>query len=368
MRVTRASIVGRSRAVRTPARPDVDGGSSEGDAFGPVSPDGTDEELSRACELLAEASSVVLLAHVNPDADALGSALALGMALENNGAQVTVAFADPATVPASLRGLPGQRLIKPVDAVPAHPDLVVTLDVNSRERLGCLAWLLDTAGDSLVIDHHASNTRFGRNHLVEISAESTTVLVAAILDRLIMPVGSEIAANLYAGIATDTVGFRFASPGAHRLTARLLDAGVNPDELMRPITDLHPFGWLEMLSKVLGHAVLDSAAAAGRGLVSTVIALEAARGLRSEELDSVIDILRTASEADVAAVLKQTGPAAWQVSLRSRPKCGGVTAASIDVSAVATSLGGGGHIRAAGFGFLGTSDEAISALTAALEA
>jgi len=366
--VTRADFANRSRAVQTP-QPPLGGGRSNDGAFGPVLKDATDEDLNRACELLAEASSVVLLAHVNPDADALGSALALGMALENNGAQVTVAFAEPATVPASLRGLPGQRLIKPVGAVPAHPDLVVTLDVNSRERLGRLGSLLDTAGDSLVIDHHASNTRFGRNHLVEISAESTTVLVAAILDRLIMPVGSEIAANLYAGIATDTVGFRFASPGAHRLTARLLDAGVNPDELMRPITDLHPFGWLGMLSEVLGNAVLDSAAAAGRGLVSTVIALDAASGLRTEELDSVIDILRTASEADVAAVLKQTGPASWQVSLRSRPGTAeGATAPSVDVSAVATSLGGGGHVRAAGFGFEGTSDQAISALTTALDA
>jgi phosphoesterase RecJ-like protein len=227
---------------------------------------------------------------------------------------------------------------------------------------------LDTAADSLVIDHHASNTRFGRHHLVEISAESTTVLVANILDRLGLQIDKDIAANIYAGVATDTVGFRFASAGAHRLSARLLDAGVNPDELMRPITDIHPFNWLDMLSQVLGAAVLDRRAAGGRGLVTTVITRDAAFGLRPEELDSVIDILRTASEAQVAAVLKETGPGQWQISLRSRPGLAADAILSgVDVAAVATELGGGGHVRAAGFGFTGTCDEGIAALTAALD-
>ena len=315
-------------------------------------------DLADACALIDAAASVVLLAHIGPDADALGSALALGLGLESVGRAVTVAFSEPAVVPESLRGLPGQHLVVGVDRVPSEPDLVITLDVNSRERLGVLGSLLDTAASSLVIDHHASNTRFGRHHLVDVHAESTTVLVAAILDHLAITVDRDIAANIYAGLATDTVGFRFASAHAHQLAARLLDAGVDPDELMRPITDLHPFAWLGMLSRVLGDAVLDPAAANGRGLVSAVITTERAEGLRQEELDSVIDILRTASQAEVAVVLKQTGPSYWQVSLRSRP--------AVDVARVATQLGGGGHVRAAGFGFDGSAAEAIAALTAVL--
>lgn len=325
-------------------------------------------DLITACRLLESAGMVVLLAHVSPDADALGSALALGLALEATGTDVYVAFGEPATVPASLRGLPGQHLVHPVDQVPGDPDLVVTLDVNSRDRLGALESLLDSASDSLVIDHHASNTRFGRHHLVEIGAESTSVLVAAILDRLGLVIDRDIAANIYAGLATDTVGFRFASASAHRLAARLLDAGVNPDELMRPITDLHPFGWLDMLARVLGSAVLDRKAAGGRGLVSAAISQETASGMRPEELDSVIDILRTATEAQVAAVLKQTGADHWQVSLRSRAggQAGGRAVSGVDVAAVAGELGGGGHVRAAGFGFTGTSAGAIEALTESL--
>src|SRR4051794_27677460 len=118
-------------------------------------------ELATAAELIGSATDVVLLAHVNPDADALGSALALGLALEATGCRVTVSFGEPGAVPLSLRGLPGQHLVLPVSRVPRRPDLVVTLDVNSRERLGRLGGLLDTAVETLVIDHHASNTRFG---------------------------------------------------------------------------------------------------------------------------------------------------------------------------------------------------------------
>ena len=339
-----------------------------------LTPEDSDNDslpLSVACRLVAAARSIVLLAHVNPDADALGSALALGLALTRTGHEVTVSFAEPSQVPASLRGLPGLHLVKPVELVPERPDLVVALDVNSRERLGSLARLLETAGSSLVVDHHATNTRFGRHQFVEIGAESTTVLIAAMLDQLGLPIDRDIAANLYAGLATDTVGFRFASAAAHRLSARLLDAGVNPDELMRPITDLHPHRWLDMLSRVLGTAMLDPQAASGRGLVSTVIGLDLAVGMRPEELDSVIDIVRTAAEAQVAAVLKQTAPDQWQVSLRSRPGIASAPHAgrgAVDVAAVATALGGGGHVRAAGFGFIGTSDDAMHALKKALDA
>ncbi len=361
--MTRSTTTGHRRVAPSP------GSATDGPGVGhPTLAERS--ELRTACDLIRSAASVVLLAHIGPDADALGSALALGLALEAGGSDVTVAFSEPALVPASLRGLPGQHLVVPPDRVPDHPDLVITLDVNSRERLGALSSLLDSARDSLVIDHHASNTRFGRHHLVDIAAESTTVLVSAILDRLGLPIDRDIAANIYAGLATDTVGFRFASASAHRLAARLLDAGVNPDELMRPITDLHPFQWLHMLSRVLDGVVLDRAAAGGRGLVSAVITAESAAGMRQEELDSVIDIVRTAAEAQVAAVLKQTGPDQWQVSLRSKPgtDTAGSAVPGVDVAAVAASLGGGGHVRAAGFGYDGSADEAIAELISVLAA
>src|SRR5664279_5721717 len=266
-------------------------------------------DMDVATELLIRATDAVLVGHVHPDADALGSALALGLGLERRGVPVAVSFAEPGEIPASLRLLPGGHLVVPADGVPDHPDLLVSLDVGSAARLGSL-------------------------------------------DR-------PIAKNLYAGLATDTGHFRHADSDAHRLAARLIDTGVRPAEVLRPITDSHPFGWLTMLSQVLGRAVLHHGPADGRGVVCTTIDLATSTGLRSEELDSVIDILRTVQEAAVAVVLKQTAPGTWQVSLRSHPP--------VDVAVLATELGGGGHVRAAGFSHHGNPDDAIAAILTTLQ-
>ncbi len=297
----------------------------------------------------------MVLAHVNPDADALGSALALGLALSRRGAVVQVGFPEPEGVPRSLSGLPGQHLVVAPDALLADPELVVTVDVNAANRLGSLADKY-AGRPLLVIDHHATNVRFGTDHLVDIDAESTTVLIARLLDLLEAPVDRLIAENLYAGLATDSVGFRFASADGHRLAARWLDAGVQPAELIGRISDEHPMAWLPMLSRVLGRAQLRPLEKVA--LVWTAITLQDGDEVGQEELDSVIDILRTVREAQVAAVLKQTEPAFWQVSLRSAP--------AVDVAIVAEQLGGGGHVRASGFGWSGTVDEVVAALCSTL--
>jgi phosphoesterase RecJ-like protein len=323
---------------------------------GPVA--GGAVEVPVAADLVAGARSLLIVAHIHPDADSLGSALALGLALERRGVTVTVSFAIPDQVPESLRGLPGQHLVAPVDAVPDDVDLLVTVDVASAERLGLLRDWLDRV-PSLVIDHHPSNTGFGTYHLVDPDAEATVVLIHRMLDHLGAEVDAGIAASLYAGLATDTAGFRHVTAATHRLAAGLIDAGVEPVELLNPIVDTHPFGWLSMLSAVLGRAELDREAAGGRGLVHTAVPLADAYGLRQEELDSVIDILRTAQEAQVAMVGKQLTEFRWQISLRGSPE--------VDVSLLAGALGGGGHRTAAGFTWDGDYPGAVAAVTKVLD-
>jgi phosphoesterase RecJ-like protein len=313
----------------------------------------TEGDLGAAQQLLASASSAVLLAHINPDADALGSALALGLALRARGVRVAVGFAEPASVPDSLAELPGQDLVAAVTELPANPDLVVTLDVGAAERLGELGSMLGAA-PVLVIDHHRTNTRFGTHHLIDAEAEATAVLVVRLLDEMGVTIDADMAACLYAALATDTVSFRTATAGTHLLAARLVAAGAQPAELLAPITDTHPFGFLGMLAGVLARAVLEPGVAAGAPLVHTGVTLADAAGLRAEEVDSVIDIVRTTAGPGVAMVAKQTGPDRWQVSLRS----GGL----VDVAQVATRLSGGGHSRAAGFTHLGDYDSAIRRL------
>jgi phosphoesterase RecJ-like protein len=209
-----------------------------------------------------------------------------------------------------------------------------------------------------VIDHHATNDRFGTHHLVAAGADATAVLVLELLDAMDLPLDEPIARCLYAGLVTDTSCFRRADPGTHAIAARLLAAGVDPDAVTRELLDTHPFGWLPMLATVLGRAQLEPASAQGMGLVHTTVRLADAAGLRSEEIDSVVDLVRTTSETEVAAVLKEIGPDRWSVSLRAK-QC-------IDVSAAASELGGGGHRLAAGFTADGTADDVLNALRTAL--
>src|SRR5699024_289109 len=145
-----------------------------------------------------------------------------------------------------------------------------------------------------------------------------------------------------------TGGLRRADARSLRLAADLLDTGFDGAELLRSLMDSHPVAWLSMLATVLARVELDPAAAGGQGLVHTVVRGDDATGLEFEEVEAVIDIVRTADEAEVAAVLKQEGGGhRWAVSMRSR--------GAVDVAAVARSLDGGGHRAAAGYTADGTA-------------
>ncbi|HET8642111.1 MAG TPA: DHHA1 domain-containing protein, partial [Pseudonocardiaceae bacterium] len=233
------------------------------------------------------------------------------------------------------------------------------LDAGNKARLGPLGDRVATAQAVLVIDHHVSNTGFGTHNLVDAKAEATAVLVLRLLDELGIPLDADLARCLYAGLVTDTRCFRLARPATHGYAARLLEAGVRAEPEVRNLMDTHPFGWLGMLSSVLGRAVLEPDAARGLGLVHTCVLGSDARGMRTEEIESVVDLVRTCAEAEVAAVLKELSDGRWSVSLRAKQR--------LDVSAVATALGGGGHQLASGFTATGRCEDVLAALRVALE-
>ncbi|MCV7358370.1 DHH family phosphoesterase [Mycolicibacterium fluoranthenivorans] len=306
-----------------------------------------------AAELCAAARSIVVVAHVYPDADTIGAGLALAQVAAGAGIDVQVVFATPAELPQSLRSLPGVDLLVAPDRVRRDADLVVTVDIPSVNRLGSLSDLVDGERGVLVIDHHASNALFGTANYVDSSADSTTMMVAELLDAWGKPIDGAVAHCLYAGLTTDTGSFRWATGRAHRLAERLLDLGVDNAGISRTLMDTHPFAWLPMLSRVLGSAQLIADAADGRGLVYVVVAYDEWSKAQSEEVESIVDIVRTTAEAEVAAVFKEIEPGTWSVSMRSK---------SLDISLVASEFGGGGHRRAAGYTATGTADEVAAGL------
>lgn len=310
-----------------------------------------ERQWQQAVTLLAGAGRVALACHVAPDGDALGSMLGLGSALRSRGIEVVASWGSaPFEVPAAYSFLPATDLLVPPSDFPAEPELFVTLDSASPGRLGTLADRVETAACTIVVDHHATNTRYGGVHLVDDDAAATAVLVAELVDRLDVELSQDIAAALYTGLLTDTGSFRYpsATPAVHELAARLLASGIRHDLISRAIYDTAPFGWIELLGRACARARLDPAAVGGLGLVSTVV--DAAdlldSGLGLADVEGVIDVLRVAQEAEVAVVVKADPfEGGWKVSTRSK--------GAVDMGAVCAAFGGGGHLFAAGY----TSDD-----------
>ncbi|MEV6595304.1 bifunctional oligoribonuclease/PAP phosphatase NrnA [Actinoplanes sp. NPDC051346] len=322
-------------------------------------------DAARTVRELAPAGRVLLICHLNPDGDALGSMLGFALGLRRLGVRdLQATFPGDFEIPEPFTGLPGLDLLVPQAQAYPDPDLLLIFDVASESRLGGLADRLATARATVVLDHHASNTRFGGVHLVDATAAATAVVVEELLDRLDVPLDAEIAECLYVALATDTGSFRFdmTTPRVHEMAARLIATGLRPGEISRRIFDSRPFGAMKLFADVLGRAQLDPTAAAGHGMVWTYATLDdlARHGQRPYVLDALIDPVRCVAEVDVSVVVKEIAEGEWAVSLRSK--------GAVDVSAVAVALGGGGHRLAAGFTGYGTPGDVVVAVREQLDA
>lgn len=327
----------------------------------------TAADWCRASHVLRAARQPVLLCHVGPDGDALGSMLAMVTALRSVGIPAVASWGEDAhVIPAAYTDLAGQQYLIPASDVPAVPDVVMTFDSGSADRLGSLAdrlpATLAAGGEVVVVDHHASNAGFGSLHLVDPAAAATAVLVERLLQELAIPLTAEIAESLYVGLVTDTGAFRYAAttPSVHAMAGRLLATGIDHAEINRRIWDSHPFGYLSVLGTALARVRLDEGAAGGLGMVWTWLTGDDLSGaaLGLDAVEGVIDVIRTADEAEIAGIAKQGGDGVWRVSLRSKGR--------LDVGRVAALLGGGGHRFAAGFSSGDPVDELLDRLRAAL--
>lgn len=308
---------------------------------------------------LRSARTVVLAGHVNPDADALGSTFGIGLALREVGIEVHVSYpgmqreSGRALLPSSLSWLPGTELLVTADELWPSPDVAISCDVSSPDRLGELYPLLSKAGLFAAIDHHQSYTGFADVAVIDSLAPATTVLALELIDRLGVEVSVDIATCLYAGLSTDTGSFRWAATnaGAHEMAARLHRVGIDHAAITRRLYDERPFAEWGMIGAALGRAKLEPAAVGGMGLLWTSVLAEdrLRRGLAEQSAEGVVDALRRTAGAEVAAVLKQLNDHSWKVSLRSNGR--------VDVGAACLDLGGGGH-RCAG-GYTVVSDDSM---------
>lgn len=297
------------------------------------------DDIARAASAIGAADSLAITCHVNPDGDALGSALALAHAARAAGREAVVAFGGPQDLADTLTFLDTTPLVAPED-FPEAPECLVVFDVAAPTRLAEIGHTASRAGTVVVIDHHRSNDGFGDVTVIHPEIAASAQLATYLIEALGWPIDRTVATCLLTGIVTDTGRFQYSSTDGEtlRVAARLLDAGVRPEEIGQRVYEAVPFGYLAVSAAVLGRARLE----AELGLVwSTMTEADlAAAGIGYAQADPLIDDLRIAREAGVALLLKET-EAGWKGSLRSRGE--------VDVAAVAAIFGGGGHHNAAGF-------------------
>lgn len=312
---------------------------------------------------LTTAETVVLLAHISPDADTLGSTLAAADVLARRGVDVQVSFGShPFVVPQALRWLPGQEFLTPPAEVHQSPDVALSMDCSSLDRLGSLVPVAQRAGLFAAIDHHASFDGFAPVSVVDSSAAAAGVLVAELIDRLGGDWSLAAATCLYAAISSDTGSFRFATTDATTLSlgARLVDLGADAGLIARNLFSERPLPVLRLTGVALVNAEHCPSALNGRGALIAIID----RDLRErfevayDAVESIVGELATTSDVEVTAVVKQDDDGRWKVSTRSR---GGFS-----VGQMCTELGGGGHLAAAGYTSEVDLDATLRALHAAL--
>ena len=317
------------------------------------------DPYEQAAAALAEAPTVALACHVNPDHDAVGSMLGLSNHLRGMGKQTVCSFPnDPFDVPRWALMLPGNEALVPPGEFPEDPAVMVTCDVASLDRLSMLGGPAVRARTLIWIDHHLTNEGLGSIPLIDPRASSTCELVWRLVKETGVPASIETAMCLYAGLVTDTGRFQYEAvrPDTLRLAAELREFPFDHARLVQALYEDSPFAYLKLLGVALERARLEPE----RDLVWTYLTradLDGA-GIHPAETDDLIDVIRTAREADVAAVIKQQRDGRFKVSMRSRGRH--------DVAAVAATFGGGGHRLAAGYtsqhGLAGT----VERLTAAL--
>lgn len=314
-------------------------------------------DLAPALEAINRATTLTMACHIGPDGDALGSMLGMAIAAKQHGKAVHPSFGHPFTLPDTFDFLPTELLVAP-DAVPETPDVMITFDAGSVERLGDLRGPAEKAKTLIVIDHHVTNNGFGHHNLIVPDAAATAEVVVDVLDELGWKIDSEVATALHVGLVTDTGRFQYSNttPKTLRAAARMVEAGARPEIIGQHVYEETPFGYLSVAGAVLARAVLESE----RRLVWSVLTMKdlASSGVGLDETDPLIDSLRIAQESDVAVLLKDLGGGRVKGSLRSRGR--------VDVGAIAMTFGGGGHHNAAGFTSTSSVDDIMSSIRSQL--
>jgi bifunctional oligoribonuclease and PAP phosphatase NrnA len=308
-------------------------------------------EIETIASIIMTSDSFVISTHVNPEGDAIGSSLGLALSLRLMNKKVSVVNFDP--VPEFLKFLPGIDMVEQSDAISGRHDAWIVLDCEP-ERTGIKNWS-DPPVDRVVnIDHHQTNPRTSEICWVEPDAAAAGEMVYDLLIAMGAPIDSAVATNLYTAIFTDTGSFRYSNTDSDALekSGKLLEYGVNTWEIAENVYETKSFSRMKLLGLVLSGLEITS-----DGRLAWVSVLESQyvqTGTSAEDTDGFINYPRAVKGVEVAVLFREAGPGRIKVSFRSKGR--------VDVSHLASALGGGGHPNAAGAVLDGAIDEVIKAV------
>jgi phosphoesterase RecJ-like protein len=316
------------------------------------------EILRRIAEEIRGGRSFLISTHQNPEGDAIGSVLALGLALKSLGKDALILTQDP--VPEVLAFLPGAGQIVHQAPVNRRFDIALAVDCGDRPRLGEEFTKVKGIGKIINIDHHVSNGFFGDLNLIDPKASSAAEIIYDLIQALPAPFTREVAENIYTGLLTDTGSFHYSntSPKTFSVARACLRAGVDPWDVSQKIYDTQPIPRLRLLPRVL-----DTLELLEDGRVSSMVVTQQMlkeSGATVAMTEDFINFARSVQGVEVALLFREVTPRKYRVSMRSR--------GAVDVARIAGQFQGGGHPAASGCTVEGSLSEVRTQVLEVLKA
>ncbi len=309
-------------------------------------------------EVLRARNSFILLSHVRPDGDAIGSQLALGFTLLAMGKTVWLVNEDG--LPENLAFLSGSERIESPPATPVDAEVAIALDTATKPRLGDAALHAASKAEIwLNIDHHVSNPKYGDVNLIDSTSPATGQILYDLITTLDLPMPAETRDAIYVAVSTDTGSFQYPSTTAktYEMAADLIRRGVDVGAINSQIYDEQPYRRLELM-----RALLTTLERSPDGILAHWELRDQTRidlALRPEDSEGLIDIIRAIRGVQLAVFFEELPDGKIRVSMRSKDR-------RYDVCMLASQFGGGGHALAAGIRMAGPLETAKQQVLAAI--
>lgn len=290
-------------------------------------------------DVILKTNTIYILPHVDADGDALGSSLALAVALTKLNKNASVILEE--NVQETYNFLPYIDKVKVfLGENIGDNSLVIALDTGDIERLGARSAIFAAAAKTINIDHHSTNTQFAQQNIVDSHASATAELIYFLLKEMHIDIDHDIALCLYVAISTDTGNFKYSNTTSttHAIVSELLSQDLDIANVLKKLYDTVSLEKVILIGKVINTIELEECKKIATMVISSTMIQES--GAKKEDYDGIVNIGRNIKGVEVSVLFTELDSGNIKVNLRSNDY--------VDVSKIASEFSGGGHQRAAG--------------------